>query len=359
MIDALIIGGGIAGTSLGARLAPHMAVTLLEAEPVLGYHASGRSAALFEETYGLPSTVALNEASKEEHFTLAGGALLTPRGLMLLDTGDGEAFEADCATMKMVEISTAEAQKKVPVLDPGRVRRAGYHDAAWDIDTDRLLQHFAREIRAHGGEIRPGAQVSGIERTGAGWVVHTVKGNLEARLICNAAGAWVDRIAAMAGVAPLGFTPLRRSMARLAAPGGHDVSGWPMLFGPGESWYAKPDAGALLVSPAEEDASEPMDAWPEDEVLAMGLARYEAAVTEPVTRPIARWAGLRTFAPDRNLVIGFDAAEPAFFWQAGQGGYGFQTCPAASRFGADLILGRAPGLDRATRAALDPGRFRH
>ncbi|MEM1101405.1 MAG: FAD-binding oxidoreductase [Pseudomonadota bacterium] len=357
MDDVIIIGGGIAGVSLGARLAPHMGVTLLEAEPVLGYHASGRSAALFEETYGLPSTVALNEASKADHFTLAGGDLLKPRGLMLLDTGESAAFERDLETMKMAEIGMDEAMAKVPILDRARVRRAGFHAEAWDIDTDRLIQHFAREIRAHGGTVRPGATVSGIEATAGGWLVHTVKGNFEARLLCNAAGAWVDRIAEMAGVTPLGFTPLRRSMARIAAPGGHDVSGWPMMFGPGESWYAKPDAGALLVSPADEDACAPMDAWPEDEVLAEGLARYEAAVTEPVTRPLASWAGLRTFAPDRNLVIGFDAREPAFFWQAGQGGYGFQTSPAASTYGADLILGRPPQIDAATREALDPARF--
>ncbi|MEM1232870.1 MAG: FAD-binding oxidoreductase [Pseudomonadota bacterium] len=357
MKDAIIIGGGIAGVSLTARLAPHMDVLLLEAEPLLGYHASGRSAALFEETYGLPSTVALNAASRDDHFTLGGGGMVSPRGLMLLDTGDADAFTHDLGQMKMAEISTEEARAMVPILDPKKVRRAGYHAEAWDIDTDRLIQHFAREVRAQGGQVQPNATVSGIERTGQGWVVHTVKGNHEARLLCNAAGAWVDRVSAMASVAPLGFTPLRRSMARIAAPGGHDVTDWPMMFGPGETWYAKPDAGALLVSPAEEDPSEPMDAWPEDLVLAEGLARYENAVTEPVTKPIATWAGLRTFAPDRNLVIGFDPSEPAFFWQAGQGGYGFQTAPAASRFGADLILGRASELPPATRRALDPARF--
>ncbi|MEO1704139.1 MAG: FAD-binding oxidoreductase [Pseudomonadota bacterium] len=357
MADVIIIGGGIAGVSLGARLAPEMEVFLLEAEPLLGYHASGRSAALFEETYGLPSTVALNEASKNEHFTLGGGDLLSPRGLLLLDSADPGDFESDLAQMKMEEISAQEARAKVPILNPERVARAGYHAEAWDIDTDRLIQHFAREIRAHGGQVQPNATVSGIEKGARGWVVQTVKGNFEAPLLCNAAGAWVDKIAAMAGVTPLGFTPLRRSMARIAAPGGHDVSSWPMMFGPGETWYAKPDAGALIVSPADEDPSEPMDAWPEDEVLAEGLARYEEVMTEPVTRPLASWAGLRTFSPDRNLVIGFEAADPTFFWQAGQGGYGFQTSPAASRFGADLILGRPSELDAATQGALDPARF--
>lgn len=354
MIDALIIGGGIAGTSLGAQLAPHMKVVLLEAEALLGYHASGRSAALFEETYGLPSTVALNRASRDVHFSMG---TTSPRGLMLLDTGDTDAFEHDLSNMEMTEISTDDARAKVPILNPEVVRRAGYHAEAWDFDTDKIIQTFAREIRANGGEVVPNSTVSGIEKTPNGWLVHTVKGNHEARLICNAAGAWVDKIAAMAGVAPLGVTPLRRSMARLAAPGGHDVRDWPMMFGPGETWYAKPDAGALLVSPAEEDLSEPMDAWPHDEVLAQGLARYEAVMTEPVTRPIASWAGLRTFTPDRNLAVGFDAKESSFFWQAGQGGYGFQTSPAAARLGADLILGRPSELDADTVTQLDPARF--
>ena len=161
----------------------------------------------------------------------------------------------------------------------------------------------------------------------------------------------------MAGVRPLGFTPLRRSMARIPAPGGHDVSRWPMIFGAGETWYAKPDAGALIVSPAEEHAMEPHDAWADDMVLAEGLARYEEMVTEPVTRLLANWAGLRTFAPDRVLVIGRDTACPDFFWLAGQGGYGFQTSPAASRLAADLIAGRTPEVASPLVSALSPARF--
>lgn len=161
----------------------------------------------------------------------------------------------------------------------------------------------------------------------------------------------------MAGVRPLGFTPLRRSMARIPAPGGHDPARWPMIFGAGEAWYAKPDAGALIVSPAEEDPSHPHDAWPDDMVLAGGLARYEAMMTVPVTRLLASWAGLRTFAPDRVPVIGPDPAEPSFLWLAGQGGYGFQTSPAASLLAADLLAGRHPALDAGTVAALSPRRL--
>jgi D-arginine dehydrogenase len=167
----------------------------------------------------------------------------------------------------------------------------------------------------------------------------------------------VDDVAWMAGVQPLGFTPLRRSMARIPAPGGHDVTHWPMLFGPGEDWYAKPDAGALIVSPAEEHPMAPHDAFADDMVLAEGLARYEAMVTEPVTRLLSNWAGLRTFSPDRVLVIGRDVRRPDFIWCAGQGGYGFQTAAAASRLLADLVAGRAPELDAGLVAQLSPARF--
>jgi glycine/D-amino acid oxidase-like deaminating enzyme len=161
----------------------------------------------------------------------------------------------------------------------------------------------------------------------------------------------------MAAVRPIGLTPFRRSMARIPAPHGIDVSSWPMVFGTGETFYFKPDAGALIVSPAEEHPMDPHDAWADEMVLAEGLARYEEHVTEPVTRLLASWAGLRTFAPDRVPVIGFDPAVPDFVWLAGQGGYGFQTAPAASRLAADLIGGRTPGIDPGTVAALSPVRF--
>jgi glycine/D-amino acid oxidase-like deaminating enzyme len=146
-------------------------------------------------------------------------------------------------------------------------------------------------------------------------------------------------------------------MARIPAPGGHDVSGWPMLFGVGETWYAKPDAGALIVSPAEEHPMDAHDAWADDMVLAEGLARYEEMVNEPVTRLISNWAGLRTFSPDRVLVIGPDPREPAFFWLAGQGGYGFQSAPAASQLAADLLSGRRSDLSADLVDSLSPARF--
>jgi D-arginine dehydrogenase len=357
MSDFLVIGGGIAGVSVGARLAHLGTVTLLEQEDALGYHASGRSAALYEETYGLPSTLALNHASKTYHME-ANGGVLSPRGLMLVGTDAArDAFAEDFAKMRMERLTLDEARALVPILDPAVVTEVGHRAEAWDIDTDRLIQNFAREIRGNGGQVLTRAHVRRIERTATGWDVETPDATHEARILVNAAGAWVDHIAHLAGVKPLRFQPLRRSMARIPAPGGHDVSGWPMIFGPGEDWYAKPDAGKLIVSPAEEDPAEPHDAWADDMVLAEGLARYEAHMTEAVTRVETSWAGLRTFAPDRCLVIGFDPREPAFFWHAGQGGYGFQTAPAASQLAADLVAGRAPEIDAATVAQLSPARF--
>lgn len=358
MIDFLVIGGGIAGLSAGARLSAHGRVTLLEGEEALGYHASGRSAAMYEASYGLPSTVALNIASGDYHRE-ANGGYLSPRGLLAVGRPeDAGGFEHDLKDLNLDPIPVDEAIAMVPILNPDRVARAGYHAAAWDLDTDRMLQDFAKAIRGNGGQVLTRVRVTAIRRTGAGWQVDAGDRVFEARHIVNAAGAWADGIAALAGVAPIGIVPHRRSMARLPAPGGHDVTGWPMIMGPGESWYAKPDAGKLLVSPADADPVEPHDAWADDMVLAEGLARYEDMVTEPVTRLETSWAGLRSFAPDRALVLGPDPTCPGFIWSAGQGGYGFQTAPAASQLLCDLVTGAAPQLDAATVAALTPERFR-
>lgn len=355
--DFLIIGGGIAGVSAAARLSHLGSVTLLEAEANLAHHASGRSAALFEPHYGLPPVVALSFAS-EAHHRHANGGVLGPRGMMVVDgPGRHDAFLRDAKGMDLNEISVVEARRIVPILNPETVAHVAYATHAWDIDTDLLLQNFVREARGNGTQFVTGARVTDICRTPQGWRVTAAGAPHGARMLINAAGAWVDDIARLAGIRPLGFRPYRRSMARIPAPGGLDVSGWPMIFGGGEGWYAKPDAGALIVSPAEEDLMTPHDAWADDMVLAEGLARYEAMVTKPVTRILANWAGLRTFAPDRSLVIGPATDDPGFFWLAGQGGYGFQTAPAASQLAADLIGARRSVLDLATLAALSPARF--
>ncbi|MCL4067246.1 FAD-binding oxidoreductase [Pseudomonas sp. GX19020] len=355
--DFIIIGGGIAGISLAARLAPAGRMLLLEAEDQLAHHASGRSAALYEPHYGPPAVVALSKAS-EPHFR-ATADILSPRGLLLVaGTGEEDAFKAEAQAMEMTQIPPDEARAMVPILRPDRITLAAHSTSAEDIDTDLLLQNFVREARMAGAQIRVKARVTGIRREGSGWHVTWQGGEARAQVLINAAGAWVDDVSALAGLSPLGFRPLRRSMARIPAPLGVDVARWPMVFGPEETWYMKPDAGALIVSPAEEDPVDaPHDAWADDMVLAEGLARYEDCVTEPVTRLLASWAGLRTFSPDRQPVIGFAPGQAGFFWLAGQGGYGFQTCPAASQLAAALILGQSPELAPDLVAALAPARF--
>lgn len=354
--DFLIIGGGIAGTSAGAALSEHGSTLVLEAEDGLAYHASGRSAALFEQSYGKPSTVALNRASRE-HFVSEG--LLSPRGLMLAGTPDtNELFETELDEMGLDRLTSAEAREHLPILNTDVVDRVGYHSDCWDIDTDLLIQGYAKTIRANGGLIHTKSQVTQIEWAGKHWSVSTSSGQYTAAMLINAAGPWADNIAQMAGVTEIGLQPFRRSMGRIPAPAGLDVSTWPMTFGAGEAWYCKPDAGAVIVSPAEEDPMPAHDAYADDMVLAEGMARYEAHVTEPVTRLLSSWAGLRTFAPDRNLVLGPDPDQPNFIWCAGQGGYGVQSSPAAGRLVRDLVLGRTPEFEPDTIARLHPARFR-
>lgn len=356
MSDFLIIGGGIVGISAAARLAAHGTVTLLEAEDNLGYHASGRSAAMYEPHYGAAPVVALSLASGDYFRALPN--LLSPRGLLMVAKADQKAsFAAESAAMNIEPISPQEAQRLVPILNPNAVAYAGYGNHAWDMDTGLLMAHFAKIARDHGAQMMTKARVTSITRAKGFWQVSTHDGQFKAKALVNAAGAWADQIATMAGAAPKGMTALRRSMARIAAPSGLDVARWPMIFGTGETWYAKPDAGALIVSPAEEHPMPPHDAFADDMVLAEGLARYEEMVTAPVTRLLANWAGLRSFAPDRVPVIGADPAAQGFFWAAGLGGYGFQTADGASRMLADLALGRPSAFDAGLIAALSPARF--
>lgn len=349
--DILIIGGGIAGVSAAAELAPHASVILLESEDNLAHHASSRSAALYEPHYGPPAIVELTLASAE-----ALRPFCTPRGLLMVANRDQlPDFSIESDAMHLSLIDRDEALSRCPALDPARLAAAAYGDHAEDIDTDQLLQHYARIARSHGAQLITRAAVGAIERRNSGWIVTTQGTEYTAKIILNAAGAWADRIAELADIAPLGLQPHRRSMARIPAPGGLDPTGWPMIVGMGESWYAKPDAGALIVSPAEADPMDPHDAWADDLVLAEGIARYEAMMRFPVERLLSSWAGLRTFAPDGTPVYGRDPKHPDFVWFAGQGGYGFQSAPAAARLIRDVILASTP--DPALAARLSPARF--
>ena len=354
MTDVLIIGGGVAGLTAAAALAPHMAVTLLEAEDAFGHHASGRSAAQFLEGYGNATVRAMNTAALPHH---RKAGVLSPRPVLIVGgADDAAAFAAECADMRATPMTVAGALAHVPILDPATLAMAAYAADAYDIDTHEVLQQARRTALAHGATLRTSAPVTGIAADGTGWTV-TADRTYRAATLVNAAGAWADEIAGLAGLGPLGLTPYRRSVARLPAPDGHDLRDWPLLLAAGEAWYAKPDAGAWIVSPGDADPTHPHDAWADDMVIAEGLARYQAFVKPEVTRVLATWAGLRTFAPDRTPVIGPDPRAPTFFWLAGQGGYGFQTAPAAAALAAALLTGSDPDLDGKWVARLDPARL--
>jgi len=327
VIDFLVIGGGIAGISTAARLSALGSVAVLEGEDALGYHASGRSAALFEENYGAPSVVALNTAS---HDHLKNGEYLSPRGILLIGTAEtADAFAADQAYLKLSSVTMTEASDMMPILGK-HIDRAAFHASATDIDTDRLQADFAKTVRGNGGTITTRAMVTAITKTRVGWQVTTKDQTYDAKVVV---------------------------MGRIPAPNGMDVSNWPMTFGPGEDWYCKPDAGALIVSPADETPVDPHDAFADDMTLAEGFARFESMTTHEVTRLLSSWAGLRTFAPDRTLVLGPAPADQSFIWVAGQGGYGFSSCASASQLIADLISGVETQIDKAAVAALSPARF--
>ena len=355
MTQIAIIGGGIAGVSAAAALSRDAQVAVIEAEPQLAYHASGRSAAMFLEDYGNDTIRALNRASADH---LHNNGILRQRGVMMLARADQrDSFVRESAGFAMDHLTLDEASALFPILNRATVAHAGYRADVYDLDTDLFLQGYRKQALAQGAEFHTNARVSAMSRDGAGWRIQWPGGDLRTDIVVNAAGAWADGVAQMAGAAALGLQPYRRSMAVIAAPGGHDVTHWPFVDGVDEGWYAKPDAGRWLVSPSEEDPVSPQDAWADDMVLAEGLARYEEMVDQPVTRVQHSWAGLRTFAPDRSLVIGADPGATGLFWLAAQGGYGFQTAAAAATLLADLVHGRPPQLETAMVHALSPARF--
>jgi len=367
--DVLVIGGGMAGASAAAEMARDVRVIVLESEERPGYHSTGRSAAIFIQNYGNAVIRRLSKASRPlllaPPFDPEGESVLRPRGILhVADAGQAARLDELLATADgLHEITPEEALRHVPILRPERMARAAYEADAMDIDVDRLHQGYLRGLRAAGGEVVCRAAVRRLARQDGLWRAETGAGTFEAPLVVNAAGAWADAVAAMAGLAPLGLQPLRRCAAILPAPPGHAVDGWPLTGDVEETYYFKPEAGKLMVSPADETPVAPHDAWPEDMDLAEGLDRFVSATRYELHHVERSWAGLRTFAPDRTPVIGFDPLAKAFFWCAGQGGYGIQTAAAAARLTAGLALGRGlpsalaqTGLDAA---ALSPARFRN
>ncbi|KUF11289.1 NAD(P)/FAD-dependent oxidoreductase [Pseudoponticoccus marisrubri] len=359
--DILIIGGGMAGASLAGRIAPEARVILLEADPRPGMQASGRSAALFVRNYGNATIRAINDLAAP--FLAAPDLLdepsfLSPRGVLhIAGPDEAERLDRGVAEAAGVEkLSPGAALDRVPILRPDSAASAWLEPGAQDIDADRMLAAFLRRARRFGAGIETNARVTAIAHDGD-WQVTAGGETYSAPVLVNAAGAWADEVAALARARPRGLQPLRRSAALLPVPEDLRIDDWPMVLPVGETWYAKPDAGKLLVSPADADPVAPMDAWPDDMVLAEGLHRFEQAVTLPVTRVSHSWAGLRTFAPDKTPLVGFDAAAEGFFWLAGQGGYGIKTAPVLASIAAALLQGRAPDEPATITTALDPNRL--
>jgi len=371
--DVAIVGAGIAGASLGFRLAGQRSLVLLEAEAQPGYHATGRSAAMFMESYGAPGVRALTRASRAfyeappEGFT--DSALLAPRGALYVATHEHAGLLAPMQRALLdsggsVERLDAQAALAlVPCLRPEVVHGALLERDAQDIDVHALHQGFLRGLRREGGTLQVQARVAGARRDGRGWELRLDDGEaLRAQMVVNAAGAWADTLAAACGARPLGVEPRRRSAFTFQAPPGLQVAGWPAVVGIDESWYFKPDAGRLLGSPANADPTFAHDVVPEELDIATGIHHIESVSTLQIRRPASTWAGLRSFVPDGELAIGWDADCPGFFWLAAQGGYGIQTAAGASALAAALLLGqplpealRRHGVDPATT---DPRRLR-
>jgi D-arginine dehydrogenase len=348
-VDFLIIGGGIAAASVGYWLAPHGRVLLLERESQPGYHSTGRSAALFMESYGTPQVRALTMASRAFLQAPPDGfsehPVLSPRGAMMVAThGQDELLAEHWKVLRAMTphgrlLDAIQACTLVPALRPERVLGAVYEPDAADMDVHAIHQGYLRGLRRAGGQLVCDAEVSALERVGDAWRVQAGGVSYEAPIVLNAAGAWADVVAARAGVRPIGLQPCRRSAFIFAPPEGVDTAAWPMTAGLDEGWYFKPDAGMLLGSPANADPVEPQDVQPEELDIALAMHRIEEMTTLTMRRPTRTWAGLRSFVADGDLVGGFDDHAPGFFWVAAQGGYGIQTSAAMGEACAALARG--------------------
>ena len=362
--DVVIVGAGIAGTSLAYFLAGRRSVLLLEREAQPGYHATGRSAAMFMESYGPPGVRALTRASRAFYEQPPRGfsdaPLLAPRGVLYLATLGQESLlrttrEALAASGTQLEtLDSAAALARAPCLRAELVHGALFERDAQDIDVHALHQGFLRGLRAQGGELRTGAELAGARHDGKRWTLRLADGDtVHARSIVDAAGAWTDEVAARCGAAPVGLEPRRRSAFTFSGPADVDVSAWPAVVGVDESWYFKPDAGRLLGSPANADPTVPHDVVPEEFDIALGIHHIEAVTTLTIRRPLSTWAGLRSFVRDGELVIGWDDRCPAFFWLAAQGGYGIQSAAGAAELAASLLCAE-PLPAALARHGVDP-----
>jgi D-arginine dehydrogenase len=345
--DVVIVGAGMAGVSLAAELAPYRKVIVLETEAMPGYHATGRSAAIFVPNYGDEPVRELSRGSRA-HFDAPEPEfwptpLLTRRGLLRLVRAEGQAeYRAQMEGAAGVEpITVAKACEIFPVLRPERFVEASWEEDVHDIDVDALLQGYLRKARSHGARIETNRPVTAIRFETSGWSVTAGGEEYSAGILVNAAGAWADRVAGLAGVTPAGLVPQRRSVAVIPLPPELEAtSASPFVVPFPLGWYAKREAGRLFVSAAEEHAADPHDAWADDLVLAEGLDRFMRDTTVEVQQLHSSWAGLRTFAPGGLPVVGFDREAEGFFWLAGQGGFGIQTAPALAARATSFMLAR-------------------
>lgn len=368
--DILIIGAGMAGVSVAAELAGSHRVQLWEREEHPGLHATGRSAAIYSETYGPSPVRALTRASRD--FLFAGGGqsgpiFVTPRFILHLATAeqitvlDALHAQPDIAA-NCRRIGGAEAERIVPALRPGAVAAALLDPYGFDMDVHAIHQHYLHELRRLDGQMLCDRPLDALQWSGDHWIARSGDMAVTARIIVNAAGAWADPVACMAGLAPLGIIPKRRTAVLVDPPPGQDIADWPMTIDCEERFYFKPDAGKLLLSPADATPSEPCDAQPEEIDIAIAVDRVQQVADIPVRRVSHSWAGLRSFAADGVPVAGFDPDHPAFFWLAGQGGYGIQTAPALARMAAALLRGDAIPQDIEAQGLrskdIAPGRLR-
>jgi D-arginine dehydrogenase len=365
----VIVGGGVAGLSVAAALAPGAKVRVLEAEAQVGFHASGRSATMFHYALGDSLVRSLTQASRSlfddppEGFTDAplGQAMPILVHARADELAALEAEEAELAAFAsfewLDEQGLAEACPLLRVGEGGAVRGLIDRDCL-KIDQHALLQGYVRTLRRHGGEIVSGARVASASCIGGLWFVETeAGGRFEAPILVNAAGAWADAVAALAGAAPLGIEPLRRTIITFDAPDGTDLERLPFTKTVGSDLYFGAESGRLFASPMDEVPSDPCDAQPEELEVALAAHRMEERTTVAVRHIHSRWSGLRSFTPDRHPAVGFDPAVEGFFWLAGQGGFGLQTAPALSAIAVALITGGAWPVAAVEPSALDPARF--
>ncbi len=347
--DVVIVGAGMAGASAAYFLAPHCRVVVLEREAQPGYHATGRSAAMYSETYGNATVRAITTASRPFYFNPPPGfaehPLVTPRGSLIVGAAsDHDHLQRVWQDMRALVPNVqwwtqADILQRVPVLRPDAAHCGVYEPDAMDMDVHAIHQGFLRGAKAAGAQLVCGAGVQRMQREAGNWRVETAVGIFSAPIVINAAGAWCDELARLAGVTPVGLMPKRRTAFTTEAPADCDTSNWPLVIDARESFYFKPDAGVLLMSPANEDAVDPQDVQPEELDVAIAVDRIETATTLQIRQVRRKWAGLRSFVADKSPVVGFAPDAPGFFWLAGQGGYGIQTTPAMGELAAALVRG--------------------